>query len=60
MQLKYKREPSTGSFIIRFLIKLILIIFIFIIAIFLIERINFPSPEHKFKIDITDDIKKLK
>ena len=31
----------------------------FIIAIFLIEKVNFPSPEKKFEIDITNEIKKL-
>mgnify|MGYP007000455463 len=27
---------------------------------FLIEKINFPSPEQNYKIDITNEIKKLK
>jgi len=31
-----------------------------LIEIFLIEKISFPSPEQKYKIDITDEIKKLK
>tara|TARA_B100000123_G_scaffold132700_1_gene97992 strand:+ start:188 stop:367 length:180 start_codon:yes stop_codon:yes gene_type:complete len=59
MQLKYNRQPSLGSSIFRILIKLLIVIIIFIIAIFLIEKINFPSPEKKYDIDITDDIKKL-
>ncbi len=33
---------------------------IMFVAIFLIEKINFPSPEQNYKIDITDEIKKLK
>jgi len=41
------------------LIKLLLLIVVFIFAIFLIEKVNFPSPEKKYKIDITDEIKKL-
>ncbi len=60
MQLKYRREPNIGSSIIRTLVKIIVLILIFILAIFLIEKVNFPSPEKKFKIDITNDIKKLK
>jgi hypothetical protein len=32
---------------------------IFIVAIFLIEKISFPSPEKKYQIDVTDEIKKL-
>ena len=32
---------------------------IFIIAIFLIEKVNFPSPQKKYDIEITNDIKKL-
>ena len=59
MQLKYNRQSSLGSSILKLLIKLFLVIFFFIIAIFLIEKINFPSPEKKYDIDITNDIKKL-
>ena len=60
MQLKYNRQRSLGSSIFRTLVKLFLAILVFIFAIFLIEKINFPSPEKKYKIDITDEIKKLK
>tara|TARA_B100000035_G_scaffold271343_1_gene246135 strand:- start:1204 stop:1383 length:180 start_codon:yes stop_codon:yes gene_type:complete len=59
MQLKYNRQPSLGSSIIKTLIKLLLLIVVFIFVIFLIEKVNFPSPEKKYKIDITDEIKKL-
>ena len=31
-----------------------------IAVIFLIEKIDFPSPEQNYKIDITNEIKKLK
>ena len=59
MQLKYNRQPSFGSSLLKTLVKLLLVIIFFIIAIFLIEKINFPSPEKKYNIDITNDIKKL-
>ena len=59
MQLKYNRQPSIGSSITKIMVKIFLLIIIFIIAIFLIEKINFPSPEKKYDIEITDDIKKL-
>ena len=59
MQLKYNRQPSLGSSIIKTLVKLLLLIVVFIFVIFLIEKVNFPSPEKKYKIDITDEIKKL-
>ncbi len=48
-----------GGSIIRIVIKLFLALIVFIIVIFLIEKIKFPSPEKKFNIDITNDIKKL-
>ncbi len=60
MQLKYNRKQNLGGLITRTLIKLVLVIFIVIVAIFLIEKINFPSPEKNYKIDVTDEIKKLK
>ena len=59
MQLKYNRQPSLGSSIYKSLLKLLLLIIIFIVAIFLIEKISFPSPEKKYQIDVTNEIKKL-
>ena len=60
MQLKYNRGPSFGGSIAKILIKLVFVIIVLIGAVFLIEKINFPSPEQNYKIDITDEIKKLK
>ena len=59
MQLKYNRQSSFGSTIIKTLIKLLLVIIIFILALFLIEKINFPSPNKNYDIDVSNDIKKL-
>jgi len=59
MQLKYNRQPSIGNSVVKILVKLLLAIVIFIFAIFLIEKITFPSPEKKYEIDITNEIKKL-
>ena len=59
MQLKYNRQPSLGSSILRWLIKLFIAILVFIFSIFLIEKIKFPSPQKKYDIDITNEIKKL-
>jgi|TARA_B110000967_G_C18843949_1_gene540901 flagellar biogenesis protein FliO len=59
MQLKYNRQPSIGSSIIKTLIKMLLAIIVFIFAIFLVEKISFPSPEKKYEIDVTNEIKKL-
>ena len=59
MQLKYNRQPSLGSSIAKILIKILLAIVIFFIAIFLVEKVDFPSPEKKYEIDVTNEIKKL-
>ena len=59
MQLKYNRRPSLGSSIIKTLLKILLVVIVFIFSIFLIEKINFPSPEKKYQIDVTNEIKKL-
>ena len=60
MQLKYNRSQSIGSSIFKILFKLVLFLVIIVVAIFLIEKINFPSPKQNYKIDITNEIKKLK
>ena len=59
MQLKFNRQASLGSSIVKSLLKLVLKIAVLIFAIFLIEKINFPSPEKKYQIDVTNEIKKL-
>ena len=59
MQLKYNRQSSIGSSLLKILVKLLLAIVFFIIAIFLIEKVNFPSPEKNYNIDVTNEIKKL-
>ncbi|MDC0628076.1 hypothetical protein OAP04_00690 [Pelagibacteraceae bacterium] len=60
MQLKYNRQQSIGWTIGRMALKFVLILIVIIVAVFLIEKVNFPSPEKNYKIDITDEIKKLK
>ena len=45
MQLKYNRQQGIGSSIARILMKLVLIFIVSVVAIFLIEKINFPSPK---------------
>ena len=51
MQLKYNRRPSLGSSIIKTLLKILLVVIVFIVSIFLIEKISFPSPEKNYQID---------
>jgi|TARA_B100001057_G_scaffold418459_1_gene437702 flagellar biogenesis protein FliO len=59
MQLKYNRQSSLGSSIIKNLLKLLLVVVVLIFAIFLVEKISFPSPEKNYQIDVTNEIKKL-
>ena len=59
MQLKYNRQSSLGSSIIKTLLKILLVVIVFIFSIFLIEKISFPSPEKNYQIDVTNEIKKL-
>ena len=39
---------------------MVLVLLVLVVGVFLVEKINFPSPEKNYKIDITDAIKKLK
>ena len=60
MQLKYNRKKSISSSLGRIIVKISLALILVIVAIFLIEKVNFPSPEENYKIDITNEIKQLK
>jgi len=57
---KISSRYTTKQSIMRWFIKAILVAVIIFIAIFLIEKINFPSPEKNFNQDITNEIIKLK
>ncbi len=60
MQLKFKRQQSIGQSITKQIIKILLVIMFVLFAIFLLEKINFPAPKDKIKIDISNEINKLK
>ncbi len=60
MQLKLNREKSLKQSLFQTSVKIILLVVFLLIVFFLIEKINFPSPEKKINTDITNDIIKLK
>ncbi len=60
MQLKFNRQKSIRESLISRLLKLIVFAGIFIIIVFLLEKINFSKPDKEFNNDITNEIIKLK
>tara|TARA_B100000941_G_scaffold116979_1_gene82062 strand:- start:4420 stop:4605 length:186 start_codon:yes stop_codon:yes gene_type:complete len=60
MQLKLRQKKSIKDSFIGSLIKIILAFILFIFVIFVVEKFDFPSPKQNFKIDITNEINKLK
>ncbi len=60
MQLKFNRQKSLGESMVSRLIKLILLIFLFVVVVFLLEKINFSKPDKEFNTDITNEIIRLK
>ena len=57
MQLKYNRQTSLGSSIIKTLVKLLLLIVVFIFVIFLIEKVNFPTQKKNIKLTLLMKLK---
>ena len=60
MQLKFNRQKSLKESIIQRMLKLIVFFGLFVVIVFLLEKINFSQPEKKFNKDITNEIIKLK
>ena len=60
MQLKFRQQPNISQIIFRGVIKLIILIAVLSVIVFLVEKINFPAPNQKIKIDISNEIIKLK
>ena len=60
MQLKFNQRKTIGQSLMSKLIKVVIICLLFTLAIFLLEKFNFPSPKQNIKKDITNEIIKLK
>ena len=60
MQLKFNRQKSLKDSLIQKLLKLIVFVGLFVIVVFLLEKINFSKPDKEFNADITNEIIRLK
>jgi hypothetical protein len=60
MQLKFNNRNNFSETLGVRLLKILILLLIFIVSLFLIENINFPSPKQNIKKDITNEIIKLK
>ena len=60
MQLKFNRQKSLRDNLLQKLLKLIVFVGLFIVIVFLLEKINFSKPDKEFNTDITNEIIRLK
>ena len=60
MQLKFTRQKSLRESIVNRLVKLVIIVGLFILAAFLLEKVDFSKPAKDFNTDITNEIIRLK
>ena len=60
MQLKFNRQKSLRDSLLQKLLKLIVIAGLFVIIVFLLDKINFSKPDKEFNTDITNEIIRLK
>ena len=60
MQLKFNRQKSLRDSLLQKLLKLIVFVGLFVVIVFLLEKINFSKPDKEFNTDITNEIIRLK
>ena len=60
MQLKFNRQKSLRDSLFQKLLKLIVFVGLFVIIVFLLEKVNFSKPDKEFNTDITNEIIRLK
>ena len=60
MQFNYNNRFATKTSIKKKIFKFFLITIALLIALFLLSKFNFPAPEKEIKINITNEIIKLK
>ena len=60
MQLKFNRQKSLRDSLMQKMLKLIVFVGLFVIVVFLLDKINFSKPDKEINSDITNEIIKLK
>ena len=60
MQFNYNSRFTSKVSTKKKIINFFLYIFAFLLVLFLLSKFNFPAPKQKIKIDITNEIIKLK
>ena len=55
MQLRLKRRTSRNLINIGLIVKIILILLVFFLGIFLLDKIDFPTPTKLIKQEISND-----
>ncbi|MDC1096271.1 hypothetical protein OAS47_03030 [Pelagibacteraceae bacterium] len=60
MQLKFNNQNTIQQSLIKRLIKILGVCLVFTILVFLLDKVNFPSPQKDIKEDITNEITQLK
>ena len=60
MQLKFNRQKSLRDSLLQKLLRLIVFVGIFVVIVFLLEKINFSQPDKEFNTDITNEVIRLK
>ncbi len=60
MQLKFNRQKSLRDSLLQKLLRLIVFVGIFVVIVFLLEKVNFSQPDKEFNTDITNEIIRLK
>tara|TARA_B100001094_G_scaffold301295_1_gene327442 strand:- start:120 stop:302 length:183 start_codon:yes stop_codon:yes gene_type:complete len=60
MQPKFSRQKSIGQSLVKKLINIVIISLVVALGIFLLDKVDFPSPQQKIDQDITNEIIKLK
>ena len=60
MQLKFNNQNTIQQSLIKRLIKILGVCLVCTILVFLLDKVNFPSPQKDIKEDITNEITQLK
>jgi len=60
MQFNYNTRLSAKASIKKKIIRFFFYTFVFLLALFLLSKFNFPTPKQEIKKDITNEIIKLK